>query len=94
MQGRELTPNRNIIIENTSNTSALILSNIDTEQSGKYSILVMNEYGRDEAAVSVAVESVPEPPSGQPSISQGQDRVSIAWCRPSYDGGCMISGFV
>lgn len=87
-------PSKNVVIEGTSDTSVLLLSNIETEQSGKYSIEVMNECGRDMAAVSVAIESVPEPPSGRPSISQGQDRISIAWCGPAFDGGCMISNFV
>lgn len=67
---------------------------MDSEHSGKYSVEVRNDFGSDEASVSVAVEGVPEPPSGRPSISQGQDRISIAWCRPPYDGGCMISAFV
>lgn len=54
----------------------------------------MNEHSCDIVASSVAVESVPDPPGGRPSISQGADRVSIAWCGPPYDGGCMITGFM
>ncbi|XP_019895634.1 myosin light chain kinase, smooth muscle isoform X5 [Musca domestica] len=54
----------------------------------------MNEFGADIASASVAVEGPPEPPSGKPSISQGPDRVAIAWCGPPYDGGCMITGFI
>jgi len=54
----------------------------------------MNDYGVEAAAASVAVEGPPEPPSGQPSVSLGPDRVAIAWCGPPYDGGCMITGFM
>lgn len=54
----------------------------------------MNQFGDDIAAASVAVEGPPEPPSGKPSISKGPDRVSLAWCGPPYDGGCMLTGFM
>lgn len=54
----------------------------------------MNELGADTAAASVAVEGPPEPPSGRPCVSQGNDRVSLAWCGPPYDGGCMLTGFM
>lgn len=94
LQGRELVQSGNIDVDVTDDSSTLLLTNIQTGQSGKYSVEVMNDHGCDEVSVSVAVESVPDPPSGRPSISQGQDRISIAWCGPPYDGGCMISGFV
>lgn len=54
----------------------------------------MNAYSSDMAAASVAVEGVPDPPSGRPCISKGPDRVAIAWCGPPYDGGCMVTGFM
>lgn len=54
----------------------------------------MNNHNCEIAAASVAVESIPDPPSGRPYISQGTDRVSIAWCGPPYDGGSMITGFM
>ncbi|XP_036331379.1 myosin light chain kinase, smooth muscle-like isoform X3 [Rhagoletis pomonella] len=54
----------------------------------------MNAFGSDAAAASVAVEGPPDAPSGKPSISQGPDRIAVAWCGPPYDGGCMITGFI
>lgn len=45
------------------------------------------------AYVSVAVEDVPEI-CARPSVSQNVDSVSIEWCGPPYDGGCMITGFM
>lgn len=54
----------------------------------------MNGLGSDAAAASVAVEGPPDAPSGKPSISQGPDRIAVAWCGPPYDGGCMITGFM
>lgn len=72
----------------------LFLTNMQADQSGKYTVEVRNLHNCDIAAASVAVESTPDPPSGRPSISQGADRVSIAWCGPPYDGGCIITGFM
>lgn len=74
--------------------STLLLQPVTAYQSGKYTVEVMNEHGRDVAAASVAVEGIPEAPGGRPCVSQGPDRVSLAWCGPPYDGGCMLTGFV
>lgn len=54
----------------------------------------MNAHSLDAASASVAVEGPPDPPGGCPSVSQGPDRVAVAWCGPPYDGGCMIIGFM
>uniref|UniRef100_T1P7Q7 Myosin light chain kinase, smooth muscle n=1 Tax=Musca domestica TaxID=7370 RepID=T1P7Q7_MUSDO len=91
---RRIVETSNTIINTSSRKSVLQISDIDTDDSGKYSVEVMNEFGADIASASVAVEGPPEPPSGKPSISQGPDRVAIAWCGPPYDGGCMITGFI
>ncbi|XP_075167097.1 stretchin-Mlck isoform X1 [Haematobia irritans] len=91
---RPIVETSNTIINTSSRKSVLQISDIVTDDSGKYSVEVMNEFGADIASASVAVEGPPEPPSGKPSISQGPDRVAIAWCGPPYDGGCMITGFI
>ncbi|XP_065370323.1 titin isoform X6 [Calliphora vicina] len=91
---RPIVETSNIIINTSTRKSVLQISDIVTDDSGKYTVEIMNEFGTDVAVASVAVEGPPEPPSGKPSISQGPDRVSIAWCGPPYDGGCMITGFI
>lgn len=67
---------------------------ITADQSGKYSVEIMNEHSSDIVSASVAVEGPPDPPGGKPSISLGPDRVAVAWCGPPYDGGCMLTGFM
>ncbi|XP_051862017.1 muscle M-line assembly protein unc-89 isoform X36 [Drosophila albomicans] len=84
----------NVSIETTAEQSTLYISDISADDSGKYTAEVMNDYSVEAAAASVAVEGPPEPPSGQPSVSLGPDRVAVAWCGPPYDGGCMITGFI
>lgn len=94
LQGREIAENENVVVSRSlRGQSVLVLTNITADDSGKYSVEVMNETGYDICSASVAVEGVPEAP-GRPSVSQGQDRVGIAWCGPPYDGGCFITGFM
>ena len=94
MQGRVIVTSENTKIQIKPGHSTLELSNISDLQSGKYTVEIMNEYGCEEVSASVAVEGPPEPPGGRPSISQGPDRISLAWCGPPYDGGCMLTGFM
>ncbi|XP_032590350.1 myosin light chain kinase, smooth muscle isoform X5 [Drosophila grimshawi] len=84
----------NVTIRTTAQQSTLYITHISADDSGKYTAEIMNDYGVEAAAASVAVEGPPEPPSGQPSVSLGPDRVAVAWCGPPYDGGCMITGFI
>ncbi|KAH8390355.1 hypothetical protein KR200_010964 [Drosophila serrata] len=84
----------NVTIRTTGQQSTLYITDITADDSGKYTVEVMSDYGMEAAAASVAVEGPPEPPSGQPSVSLGPDRVAVAWCGPPYDGGCMITGFI
>lgn len=94
LQGHIIESSENIEIKTANGASVLLVTNIQTDQSGKYTVEVRNQHNFDVAAASVAVESTPEPPSGRPYISQGSDRVSVAWCGPPYDGGCPITGFM
>lgn len=93
-QCHPIVDSSNVTIRTTSQQSTLYITDISADDSGKYTVEVMNDYGVEAAAASVAVEGPPEPPSGQPSVSLGPDRVAVAWCGPPYDGGCMITGFM
>lgn len=94
MQGRQITESTNIKIQTTPGYSSLHLTDINADQSGKYTIEIMNEHSCDISSASVSVEGPPDPPSGRPIISQGSDRLSVAWCGPPFDGGVMITGFM
>lgn len=87
----ENQPNTTILTRNGS--SKLIINNITSNQSGKYSVEIMNEHSQDIASVSVAVEGIPDAPIAL-SVSKGTDRIAVAWSGPPYDGGCMITGFM
>uniref|UniRef100_A0A0K8UDN7 Myosin light chain kinase, smooth muscle n=4 Tax=Bactrocera latifrons TaxID=174628 RepID=A0A0K8UDN7_BACLA len=91
---RPIVEQRNISIRSSAKRSTLLITEIAADDSGKYTVEIMNTLGSDAAAASVAVEGPPDAPSGKPSISQGPDRIAVAWCGPPYDGGCMITGFI
>lgn len=95
LQGREIGETENCVVsQKVRGQSVLMLTNITADDSGKYSVELMNDTGYDIASASVAVEGRPDPPGGRPSVSQGPDRVAVAWCGPPYDGGCFITGFM
>ncbi|XP_033149170.1 myosin light chain kinase, smooth muscle isoform X4 [Drosophila busckii] len=91
---RAIVEGANVTIRTTAQQSTLCITDISADDSGKYTAEIMNDYGVEAAAASVAVEGPPEPPSGKPSVSLGPDRVAVAWCGPPYDGGCMLTGFI
>lgn len=78
----------------TSGYSKLIVRDISTNQSGKYTVEISNTHGTDIMATSLGVESQPEPPSSKPYACLGSDRISIAWCGSPFDGGCMINKYM
>lgn len=71
----------------------LNINNIQADQSGKYSVEIMNEHSQDIVSASVAVEGVPDAP-GALTLSKGSDRIAVAWSGPPYDGGCQLKGFM
>lgn len=65
-QGSEIGESDRIRIKSGNGASVLCISNIQPDQTGKYTVEVMNSQNRNEAAASVTVESTPDPPSGKP----------------------------
>lgn len=65
-QGHELNVSEYIQTTSGNGSSILLLRNIQTNQTGKYTVEVMNSHSFAVAAASVAVESIPDQPSGKP----------------------------
>lgn len=93
LQERLIENQPNTIIITRNGQSKLIINDITSDQSGKYSVEIMNEHSQDIASVSVAVEGIPDAPIAL-GISKGSDRIAVAWSGPPYDGGCMLTGFM
>lgn len=92
-QERLIGSQPNTIIITKNGHSRLIINSITSDQSGKYSVEIMNEHSTDISSASVAVEGVPDPPISL-SFSKGTDRIAVAWSGVAYDGGCMLTGFM
>uniref|UniRef100_A0A8D8WY19 Myosin light chain kinase, smooth muscle n=1 Tax=Cacopsylla melanoneura TaxID=428564 RepID=A0A8D8WY19_9HEMI len=92
--GHDLKSDDRINIITVGGTSVLTIEEITGDDSGKYEVHVSNEHGVDCCYVSVAVEGIPDPPSGAIGVSNNGTSVVITWSSPPYDGGCMITGYV
>ncbi|XP_062704117.1 myosin light chain kinase, smooth muscle, partial [Aedes albopictus] len=84
----------NAAIATKPGCSILTINGINANQSGKYAAFIINNYGSETTSASVTVEGPPDPPSGKPSVALDSQGVTVTWCGPPYDGGCMISGFL
>ncbi|KAI5730222.1 hypothetical protein M8J76_011412 [Diaphorina citri] len=92
--GKDLTSDGRLNIITVGGTSVLTIEDITGDDSGKYQVHVSNQHGSDSCYASVAVEGIPDPPSGAIGVSNNRTSVVITWSSPPYDGGCMITGYV
>ncbi|XP_052235177.1 myosin light chain kinase, smooth muscle-like isoform X3 [Dreissena polymorpha] len=81
-------------IETSEHFSTLTIDNIQPSDSGKFYISVENRLGHDTAFASLTVEDVPEPPAGQPGVSEVTlTSATVSWYGPAFDGGCPVSNY-
>ena len=81
--------------ETKSDHTHLLIEKSVREDSGKYTISAVNDYGRDSADIEVIVVDKPGPPTG-PIHYTGttQDSVSLSWNPPQDDGGSAITNYI
>ncbi|XP_043943706.1 myosin-binding protein C, slow-type isoform X16 [Protopterus annectens] len=73
--------------------SSLIIDCAERDDSGNYSIMVMNEAGLDSAVIKIKVVDVPDPPEAPLVTEVGEDWCIMNWEPPKYDGGSPILGY-
>ncbi|KAG8184111.1 hypothetical protein JTE90_008897 [Oedothorax gibbosus] len=74
--------------------SAVTVSDVTADDSGKYVVSVENEGGGDSCFASVAVVGFPEPPGSEPTASEVTDHSLVAsWYGSMYDGGSVVTGY-
>uniref|UniRef100_A0A7E4VU92 non-specific serine/threonine protein kinase n=1 Tax=Panagrellus redivivus TaxID=6233 RepID=A0A7E4VU92_PANRE len=86
---------RTKIDNNTDNNTKLKTTQAERLDSGKYKIVASNDYGTDEAEVTVVVLDVPSPPGGPLDARDiTKDSAVLKWYAPEDDGGSPISHYV
>lgn len=77
----------------TGAKSQLNIINADREDSGIYTCLAENLYGRSEHVIYLAVQERPDPPGSLEVIEVTSRSVKLAWRKP-FDGNSPIAGYV
>ncbi|XP_077997324.1 muscle M-line assembly protein unc-89-like [Glandiceps talaboti] len=91
----ELKYNRKIAIETKNDTTCLTIKKVEADDAGIYILKVENEMGSDNFSMGLSVEDKPDPPAGKPSaIDVSKTSLTLMWSGPSYDGGCIITGYL
>ncbi|GFY59997.1 myosin light chain kinase, smooth muscle [Trichonephila inaurata madagascariensis] len=74
--------------------SVVTVNDVTADDSGKYVVSVENQGGGDSCFASVAVVGFPEPPGGEPSVSDVTDHsLVLSWYGSMYDGGSVVTGY-
>lgn len=80
-------------ITNEDNEFTLVLSDIEREDSGKYTITVKNNAGECTIELNLKVIDKPERPTALDVTDIKKDSVVIAWTPPIDDGGLDITKY-
>ncbi|CDW52538.1 protein unc g; protein unc f; protein unc d; prot ein unc b; protein unc a [Trichuris trichiura] len=89
--GKTVTPNAEISIENPDYLSKFFISKAKRSHSGLYKITATNSSGVDCAEVNVIVLGKPTKPNGPLTVSDVYaDHMQLSWNAPDDDGGTPI----
>ncbi|XP_013419371.1 titin homolog isoform X2 [Lingula anatina] len=89
----ELKTGGRVRIDVKEDSTALIVTDSTSEDSGKYRLVVANKDGDAQATASVTVEDVPDPP-GQPVASDiFRTELTLSWSGPPFDGGSIVANY-
>ncbi|XP_059095455.1 twitchin-like [Tigriopus californicus] len=76
----------------TENATKLAFNNIARTQDGTYTLTIMNESGKESASATITVLDRPLPIEGLSALLD-RSKCSLAWKRPSEDGGAPIDHY-
>ena len=86
------TPDKNLIITISENSTKLIINNVGKKHKGVYRCTVSNASGSDQAKGEIKVLDRPEPPEGLTASVDG-DKCVLMWKRSKDDGGAPIEHY-
>ncbi|XP_030622886.1 myosin light chain kinase, smooth muscle-like [Chanos chanos] len=81
-------------VENSRNSSTLIISEVLSLDAGRYSLFVRNYRGTAQHTITLSVVDRPDPPASCPFVSQlTSSSLVLSWSGPGYDGGLAVTGY-
>nr|XP_014347902.1 PREDICTED: myosin-binding protein C, slow-type isoform X36 [Latimeria chalumnae] len=88
-----LENNNRMKVENCHDHTTFTIDVTERDDTGNYSILLVNEAGKDSAQLRIKVVDIPDPPAAPIITEIGGDWCIMAWEPPPYDGGSPILGY-
>ncbi|XP_033911554.3 myosin light chain kinase, smooth muscle isoform X2 [Acipenser ruthenus] len=81
-------------VETSERRSRLLISDVRPDDSGCYTLLVRDRSGHAQHHITLTVIDRPQPPAGQPYISQVRSgSLTLSWSGPCYDGGSAVTRY-
>ncbi|MGH0155751.1 UNVERIFIED_CONTAM: hypothetical protein FKN15_029916 [Acipenser sinensis] len=81
-------------VETSERRSRLLISDVRPDDSGCYTLLVRDCSGHAQHHITLTVIDRPQPPAGQPYISQvSSGSLTLSWSGPCYDGGSAVTRY-
>lgn len=94
-QSRRMADDTRTTIEDRDDRTQLIITNTKREDTGVYSVTVVNEAGRHSAKVRVNITDIPGAPHGPLAMTDvGNFSINLSWYPPEDDGGTNIECYV
>uniref|UniRef100_A0A5K3EN24 non-specific serine/threonine protein kinase n=1 Tax=Mesocestoides corti TaxID=53468 RepID=A0A5K3EN24_MESCO len=81
-------------LTDTEELAALDIPRTVREETGKYKIHLSNEYGEDEAEISVIIMDKPKPPRDLEVFDVFAEHCMLKWKPPEDDGGTPITDYI
>ncbi|XP_076356741.1 twitchin-like [Tachypleus tridentatus] len=89
-----LKPGKHRQIENEEYNTKLTVRRTTRSDSGQYTVMAVNNSGRDSASVNVTVVDKPTPPEGPLDVLDvHKEGCRLKWKRPKDDGGIQLEGY-
>ncbi|XP_041087581.1 LOW QUALITY PROTEIN: myosin light chain kinase, smooth muscle [Polyodon spathula] len=81
-------------VETSERRSRLLIRDVRPDDSGRYTLLVRDRSGHAQHHITLTVIDRPQPPAGQPYISQvSSGSLTLSWSGPCYDGGSAVTRY-
>ena len=77
-----------------NNLTTLVMNKTQRSDSGKYNLVLENEYGREKCTIKVNVLDKPAPPRNPKVNDVTASEMRVSWDAPQDDGGSPITGYV